>query len=81
MCLNEGSSVRGMCAVSIVCPGITIRNNRQGKAAVTHTLATLAGSLRTLNTEMLLLIRTEGCWPNGHGSLSGALFPVSAVKF
>ena len=71
----------GMCAVSTVYPGITTRNNKQGKAAVTNTLATLAGSLGTLNMKTLLLIRTEECWPNGNGGLSGALFSFSAVKF
>lgn len=61
-------------------PSTTVRGRRRGKEAVSNFLATVAGSLRTLNIKTLLLIRAEECWPSGSDNLSTALYPCSALK-
>lgn len=52
---------------------MTIRGSKQGKEAVTNFLATVAGSLRTLNIKTLLLFSTEECWLSGSDDLLGTL--------
>lgn len=66
---------------STVYPRVTIKHNKQGEGAVTNSLATAAGSLRTLHAKALLVIRTEECWPNESDDLPLALDPFSAVMF
>lgn len=63
----------GCAWLMLVCPTMTIRGSKQGKEAVTNFLATVAGSLRTLNIKMLLLISTEECWLSGSDDLSRTL--------
>lgn len=65
--------LHGCVSLVLVCPRMTIRGSKQGKEAVTNFLATVAGSLRTLNMKMLLLISTEECWPSGSDDLPATL--------
>ena len=74
------SALWGCAQLALVHPRTTVRQ-QPGPEAVTGFLAKVAGSLRTLNVETLLLIRTEECWLTGSDDLPRALYPFSSVEF